>query len=145
MVKQWVGAQVEGWIAAEVERVAKSRGISRSDFIREALQGRLRDALEEDEERLTRQEANHRQIMRRFDYLVGMIREQDRKLGLPDKDATARDGDSPAANQADENNGHSAEPAQFPNPEEGGVPAQTDSQPQESSLARARRRTGRRM
>lgn len=145
MVKQWVGAQVEGWIAAEVERVAKSRGISRSDFIREALQGRLRDALEEDEERLTRQEANHRQIMRRFDYLVGMIREQDRKLGIPNQHANVGDEDSPTANQADETNGHSAEPAQLANPEEGGVHARTDSQPQESSLARARKRTGRRM
>lgn len=143
MVKQWVGAQVEGALAAEVERVAKSRGISRSDFIREALERRLRDALDEDEERLTRQESNHRQIMRRFDYLVGMIREQERKLGLPDQDPPSRD--SPTNDPADETNGRSAGYAQLANPEEGGVYEQPESQPRESSLARARKRAGRRM
>jgi hypothetical protein len=143
MVKQWVGAQVEGSVAAEVERVAKSRGISRSDLIREALERRLRDALDEDEERLTRQESNHRQIMRRFDYLVGMIREQERKLGLPDQDSPL--GDSPTNNTADEADGRSARYAQLANPEEGGVHGQPDDQPRESSLARARKRTGRRM
>lgn len=137
MVKQWVGAQVDGPVAAEVERVSKSRGISRSDFIREALERRLRDALDEDEERLTRQQSNHRQVMRRFDYLVGMIREQERKLGL-----SARD------HPTDETDEHSTEHEQLANAEEGGVYAQPESQPhepQESSLARARKRTGRRM
>jgi len=140
MVKQWVGAQVEGALAAEVERVAKSRGISRSDLIREALERRLRDALDEDEERLTRQEANHRQVMRRFDYLVGMIREQERKLGLSDQGPPARE--SPTNNTAGETNGYSTGRDHLANLEEGGVNEQPDSHSQESSLARARKRTG---
>lgn len=123
--------------------MAKSRGISRSDFIREALERRLRDALDEDEERLTCQEANHRQIMRRFDYLVGMIREQERKLGLPDQDPPA--GGSPTNDPAGETKGRSAGHDHLANPEEGGVYEQPESQPRESSLAKARSRTGRRM
>jgi hypothetical protein len=36
--------------------------------------------MEEDEERITRAEAKHRQLMRRLDFVVGMIGEQDRRL-----------------------------------------------------------------
>jgi len=36
--------------------------------------------MEEDEERITRAQDNHRQLMNRLDFVVGMIREQDRRL-----------------------------------------------------------------
>ena len=38
--------------------------------------------MEEDEERITRAQDNHRQLMNRLDFVVGMIREQDRRLEL---------------------------------------------------------------
>jgi hypothetical protein len=135
MVKQWVGAQVDGSVAAEVERVAKSRGISRSDFIREALQRRLREALEEDEERLTRQESNHRQVMRRFDYLVGMIREQERLLGLPAVDPANGSGDQ----------AHRPELESDEVFEEERADESSDGGSKESPLAEARKRARRRV
>lgn len=78
--KRWISAEVDGGLVAQLEREAESRGISRSEAVRRALGEWTRSAMEEDEERITRQERNHRQLLNRLDFLVGMIREQDRVL-----------------------------------------------------------------
>ncbi|MDN5696885.1 MAG: hypothetical protein L0G70_02785 [Rubrobacter sp.] len=144
-MKYTVTSELDPDLYDELERERHTAGLSRSAAMRQGVEWWIAQRKEHGEERIGRHEKQHRQIMRRFDYVVGMIREQERKLGISGQDATAGDGDSPATNQADETNGHSAEHVQIANPEEGGVHAQLDSQPQESSLARARKRTGRRM
>jgi hypothetical protein len=78
--KRWISAEVDAGLVAQLEREAEARGISRSEAVRRALLGWTREAMEEDEQRITRSEANHRQLMRRLDFVVGMIREQDRML-----------------------------------------------------------------
>jgi hypothetical protein len=78
--KRWISAEVDAGLVAQLEREAEARGISRSEAVRRALLGWTREAMEGDEERITRAQANHRQVMRRLDFVVGMIREQDRRL-----------------------------------------------------------------
>lgn len=80
--KRWISAEVDAGLVAQLEREAEARGISRSEAVRWALLGWTREAMEEDEERITRYQANHRQLMNRLDFVVGMIREQDRRLEL---------------------------------------------------------------
>ena len=80
--KRWISAEVDAGLVAQLEREALARGISRSEAVRKALLDWTREAMEEDEERITRYQANHRQLMRRLDFVVGMIREQDRRLVL---------------------------------------------------------------
>jgi hypothetical protein len=78
--KRWISAEVDPGLVAQLEREAEARGISRSEAVRRALLGWTREAMEGDEERITRAQANHRQLMNRLDFVVGMIREQDRRL-----------------------------------------------------------------
>ena len=78
--KRWISAEVDAGLVAQLEREASARRISRSEAVRRALRSWTREAIEEDEERITRAEANHRQLMNRLDFVVGMIREQDRRL-----------------------------------------------------------------
>ena len=80
--KRWISAEVDAGLVAQLEREASARRISRSEAVRRALRGWTSEAMEEDEERITRAEANHRQLMNRLDFVVGMIREQDRRLEL---------------------------------------------------------------
>ena len=80
--KRWISAEVDAGLVVQLEREAEARGISRSEAVRKALLSWTREAMEEDEERITRTEAKHRQLMRRLDFVVGMIREQDRRLEL---------------------------------------------------------------
>lgn len=85
MVKQWVGAQLDGRIVAELDRQAEARGISRSEAMRRALERWLEEALEAEETRITRGEERHRQVMGRIDYLIGMQREMEKRLGIENK------------------------------------------------------------
>jgi hypothetical protein len=78
--KRWISAEVDGRLIAQLEREAEARGISRSEAVRRALQSWTREAMEEDEERITKAQANHRQLMNRLEFIVGMIREQDRRI-----------------------------------------------------------------
>lgn len=78
--KRWISAEVDGGLVAQLEREAESRGMSRSEAVRQALREWTRTAMEEDEERITRQERNQRQLLNRLDFIVGMIREQDATL-----------------------------------------------------------------
>ena len=80
--KRWISAEVDAGLVAQLEREASARGISRSEAVRRALLSWTNEAMEEDTERFTRAEAKHRQLMRRLDFVVGMIREQDRRLEL---------------------------------------------------------------
>ena len=80
--KRWISAEVDAGLVAQLEREALARGISRSEAVRRALLSWTSEAMEEDEERITRTQANHRQLMNRLDFVVGMIREQDRRLEL---------------------------------------------------------------
>ena len=80
--KRWISAEVDAGLVAQLEREASARRISRSEAVRRALRGWTSEAMEEDEERITRAEANHRQLMNRLDFVAGMIREQDRRLEL---------------------------------------------------------------
>jgi hypothetical protein len=105
---------------AQLEREAEARGISRSEAVRRALLGWTREAMEGDEVRITRSEANHRQLMRRLDFLVGMIREQDRRLEL------------------------FAGRGAGPRPEDGPDAASEGGAPEQSALAEARKRARRR-
>ena len=78
--KRWISAEVDSRLIAQLEREAEARGISRSEAVRRALEGWTKAAMEQDEERITRAQANHRQLMNRLEFIVGMIREQDRRL-----------------------------------------------------------------
>jgi hypothetical protein len=78
--KRWISAEVDTGLVAQLEREAEARGISRSEAVRRALQSWTREAMEGDEERITRAQANHRQLMNRLEFIVGMIREQDRRI-----------------------------------------------------------------
>ncbi len=78
--KRWISAEVDARLIAQLEREALARGISRSEAVRRALRNWTREAMEEDEERITRAQANHRQLMNRLEFIVGMIREQDRRI-----------------------------------------------------------------
>src|SRR5215218_11447423 len=80
--KRWISAEVDSRLIAQLEREAEARGISRSEAVRKALLSWTSEAMEEDEERITRTEAKHRQLMNRLDFVAGMIREQDRRLEL---------------------------------------------------------------
>ena len=80
--KRWISAEVDAGLVAQLEREAEARGISRSEAVRKALLDWTREAMEGDEERITRAQANQRQLMNRLDFVVGMIREQDRRLEL---------------------------------------------------------------
>ena len=129
--KRWISAEVEAGPVAQLEREAEARGISRSEAVRRALMGWTREAMEGDQERITRSEANHRQLMRRLDYVVGMIREQDRRLErFAGREAEPRPEDEPEA--APERGA----------PERG---APERGAPEQSALAEARKRARRRM
>ena len=78
--KRWISAEVDSRLIAQLEREAEATGISRSEALRRALEGWTKEAMEQDEERITRAQENHRQVMRRLEFIVGMIREQDRRL-----------------------------------------------------------------
>lgn len=77
--KRWISAEVDGRLVAQLEREAEARGISRSEAIRRAVEGWTREAIEEDEARITRSQADHRRVMNRLDFIVGMIREQEKR------------------------------------------------------------------
>lgn len=77
--KVWVGFQAPGRLAAMFDREAGAQGLSRSAALREAMEQWLQREMEADEERITKAEQRHRQLMNRMDYLVGMIREQERQ------------------------------------------------------------------
>jgi hypothetical protein len=94
--KRWISAEVDAGLVAQLEREASARRISRSEAVRRALRGWTSEAMEEDEERITRAEANHRQLMNRLDFVVGMIREQDRRLeSLAGREAGSEPEDGP--------------------------------------------------
>jgi hypothetical protein len=76
--------------------------------------------MEGDEERITRSEANHRQVMRRLDFVVEMIRKQDRRLE------------------------RFASGGVEPRPEDGPEAAPERGAPEQSALAEARKRARRR-
>jgi Arc/MetJ-type ribon-helix-helix transcriptional regulator len=78
--KRWISAEVEALLVAQLDREAEARGISRSEAIRRALARWTREAMEEDEGRVTRAEEHHRRVMGRLDFLVGMLREQDERI-----------------------------------------------------------------
>ena len=118
--KRWISAEVEAGLVAQLEWEAEARGISRSEAVRRALLGWTREAMEGDEERITRAQVNHRQLMRRLDFVVRMIREQDRRLGC-------------FASRGTE-----------PRPEDGPEAAPERGAPEQSALAEARKRARRR-
>ena len=117
--KRWISAEVDAGLVAQLEREAEVRGISRSEAVRRALLGWTMEAMEGDEERITRSEANHRQVMRRLDFVVGMIREQERRL------------ERFASGGAE------------PRPEDGPEAAPKRGAPEQSALAEARKRARR--
>ena len=78
--KRWISAEVDGRLVAQLQREAEARGISRSEAVRRALLAWTREAMEENEERIFKNQANHRQVMNRLDFVVGMLREQDRAM-----------------------------------------------------------------
>lgn len=76
--KTTVSLQVDGRLLALLDREAAARGISRSEAARRGIERWASEAMEEDEERVSRQEARHRQLMNRIDYAIGMIRHQEK-------------------------------------------------------------------
>lgn len=64
---------------AELERERGSAGLSRSAAIRQALEWWLVQRKEQGEERVSRAEGRHRRVMNRLDFIVGMIREQEKR------------------------------------------------------------------
>ncbi len=77
-----VTGELDPELFAEVERERNSAGLSRSAAIRQALEWWVLQRKEHGEERVERSERRHRQLVRRLEYIVGMIREQDRAAGL---------------------------------------------------------------
>jgi hypothetical protein len=82
LVRYTVTGELDPELFAEVERERGSAGLSRSAAIRQALEWWIAWRKERGEERVGRAEGRHRQLMNRLDFVVGMIREQDRRLEL---------------------------------------------------------------
>jgi hypothetical protein len=82
LVRYTVTGELDPELFAEVERERGSAGLSRSAAIRQALEWWIAWRKERGEERVGRAEGRHRQLMGRLDFVVGMIREQDRRLEL---------------------------------------------------------------
>lgn len=94
--------------------------------------------MEEDEERVTRTQENHRRVMNRLDFIVGMIREQERAGKKP---TAGRNGEHPAGGPPEGSvDGYT--------PRAGGGVRRTDAEdeePRRSALAEARKRARRRL
>lgn len=133
LVKYTVTSELDPELFAELERERGSGGLSRSAAIRQAVEWWIVQRKEHGEERVGRLEKRHRQVMRRFDYVIGMIREQERLLGLS------------AGDPANGSSGHHVEPAELESDEaEAGDPPRNRLL-SESPLAEARKRARRRV
>lgn len=84
-----VTSELDPVLYDELERERGSNGISRSAAIRQAVEWWIAQRKEHGEERIGRHEKQHRQVMRRFDYVIGMIRERERLLGISTEDSAA--------------------------------------------------------
>jgi hypothetical protein len=97
-VRYTVTGELDPELFAEVERERGLAGLSRSAAIRQALEWWIARRKERGEERVGRAEGRHRQLMGRLDFVVGMIREQDRKLeGLAGWETGSQSDDGPGA------------------------------------------------
>lgn len=74
-----VTSELDPELFAELERERRAAGLSRSASIRQAVEWWVLQRKEHGEERIGRAEGRHRQLLRRIDYLVGMIREQEKQ------------------------------------------------------------------
>lgn len=137
-MRHTVTSELDPELFAELERERNAVGLSRSAGIRQAVEWWVAQRKEHGEERIGRLEKRHRQVMRRFDYIIGMIREQERLLGLPAGDPATADSD----------NGTGDYPAERPEPESVETEpevVQADGRSGESPLAEARKRARRRV
>lgn len=137
-VKYTVTSELDPELYDELERERKAAGLSRSAAMRQSVEWWIAQRKEHGEERVGRQEKRHRQVMRRFDYLVGMIREQERLLGLPA-------GDPANAGSANGSGGHHARRYEPESAELETETIRTDEGSGESPLAEARKRARRRV
>lgn len=149
MTDQSVAARLDGRTVAELDREAEARGISRSEALRRAVERWVRESREEDEERLTRSQANHRQLMNRLDYIVGMIREQDRMAGHLEEYESRRRQTHERRASPDGEPELQPEPAREPQPrlepeEDAPEPEEPEGSPRQGALAEARKRARRR-
>lgn len=95
-----VTSELDPELFGELEREREAAGLSRSAVVRQAVEWWIAQRKEHGEERVGRLEKRHRQVMRRFDYVIGMIREQERLLGLPAVDPANADSANRVANGA---------------------------------------------
>jgi hypothetical protein len=135
-MRHTVTSELDPELFAELERERSAVGLSRSAGVRQTVEWWIAQRKEHGEERVGRLEKRHRQVMRRFDYLVGMIREQERLLGIS------------AAEPSNGSGGHHVE-STGPQSEEAGaedLPGYSaDGLSGESPLAEARKRARRRV
>ena len=78
-----VTSELDPELFDELERERKAAGMSRSAALRQGAEWWIAQRKEHGEERVGRTEGRHRQVMRRLEYIVGMIREQERGAYKP--------------------------------------------------------------
>lgn len=145
LVKYTVTSELDTELYEELERERKAAGLSRSAGMRQAVEWWIAQRKEHGEERVGRQEKRHRQVMRRFDYLIGMIREQERLLGLPAGDPANADSANRATNRAANGAGDYSVELTEPESVEAATETRADERAGESPLSEARKRARRRV
>lgn len=138
-----VTGELDPELFSEVERERHSAGLSRSAAIRQALEWWVAQRKEHGEERVGHDERRHRQIMRRLEYLVGMIREQERVAERNERGLSgSRVKDSPDYADGPANGYERGERG---SKEAEGGDGDTHGRPARSALKQARERARRRM
>lgn len=131
-----VTSELDPELFAELERERQVVGLSRSAGIRQAIEWWVAQRKEHGEERVGRYEKQHRQVMRRFDYVIGMIREQERLLGISTEDSPGGAASAEEWVGAERESEVASDPADEPI---------ADARPPRSALAEARKKARRRV
>lgn len=138
-----VTSELDPELFAELERERRAAGLSRSAAIRQAIEWWVLQRKERGEERVERAEGRHRQVMRRLEYIAGMIRQQERAA----KPVVERDGKHlGVASAGGLSEGSVERPGDGYAPRGGRDVRETESEgtePRRSALAEARKRARR--
>lgn len=85
-----VTSELDPELFSQLERERASAGLSRSAAIRQAVEWWIEQRQEHGEERVGRAEERHRQIMRRIDYVIGMIRDSEKQAAGDDSELASK-------------------------------------------------------
>lgn len=103
-MRHTVTSELDPELFGELERERRAAGLSRSAAMRQGVEWWVAWRKEHGEERVGRLEKRHRQVMRRLEYLIGMIREQERLQGVSSEELADGSGGLPAESPAPESN-----------------------------------------